>query len=93
MELHTIVGLVGVFCYLLAYALMQMRKLTVDSDIYACLNITGGICGLYSLSRDFNLAAVISQTMWLIFTLVGMHASRRRRNTIKNKLPPFDPQR
>ncbi len=91
-ELHTIVGLIGVFCYLLAYALVQLRKLVIDSDIYACLNIAGGVCGLYSLSHDFNLAMVISQSMWLIFTLVGMHSSHRRRGAIKNKLPPLDPQ-
>ena len=91
-ELHTVVGLIGVVCYLLAYALMQMRKLTIDSYGYACLNIAGGIFGLYSLSHDFNLAAAISQAMWLIFTLVGMHASYRRRGALKNKLPPFDTQ-
>lgn len=92
MELHTIIGLIGVFCYLLAYALIQMRKLSLNSNIYSILNIAGGVCGLYSLSQDFNLAAVISQTMWLIFTLMGMHATRRRRVTLKNKLPPLDPQ-
>ncbi|KAA8998997.1 cyclic nucleotide-binding protein [Affinibrenneria salicis] len=90
MELHTVIGLIGVFCYLLAYALVQLRKLMIDSNIYAYLNIVGGACGLYSLSHDFNLAAVISQTMWLIFTLIGMHASRRRRFALKNKTPPFD---
>lgn len=92
MELHTVVGLIGVVCYLLAYALMQMRKLSLDSVVYALLNIVGGIFGLYSLSHDFNLAAAISQTMWLIFTLIGMHASHRRRGALKNKLPPFDTQ-
>ncbi|MEN0613902.1 cyclic nucleotide-binding protein [Klebsiella indica] len=85
MELHTVVGLIGVFCYLLAYALVQMRNLQIDSDIYAILNIIGGVCGLYSLSHDFNLAAAISQSMWLIFTLIGMHTSRRRRSIVKDK--------
>ncbi|MFH8134295.1 cyclic nucleotide-binding protein [Pantoea osteomyelitidis] len=92
MELHTIVGLTGVFCYLLAYALVQLRKLLIDSAIYAGLNIVGGVCGLYSLSHDFNLAMVISQTMWLIFTLIGMHSSYRRRIAVKNKIPPMDTQ-
>ncbi|MFS2225876.1 CBU_0592 family membrane protein [Pantoea sp. B65] len=84
MEVHTFVGLIGVFCYLLAYALVQMRKLLISSDRYAVLNIIGGVFGLYSLSHDFNLAAFISQTMWLIFTLIGMHTSRKRRYAEKN---------
>ncbi|NDL62056.1 CBU_0592 family membrane protein [Acerihabitans arboris] len=88
MELHTVVGLIGVFGYLLAYALVQMRKLLIESNIYAALNIVGGACGLYSLSHDFNLAAFISQSMWLIFTLIGMHASRKRRLNLRNKIPP-----
>nr|WP_244987364.1 cyclic nucleotide-binding protein [Winslowiella toletana] len=69
---------------MLAYALVQMRKLLISSDSYAVLNIIGGVFGLYSLSHDFNLAACISQTMWLIFTLIGMHASRKRRYAEKN---------
>lgn len=89
-ELHTFVGLVGVFCYLLAYALVQMRRVSIDSNSYACLNIAGCVGGLYSLSHDFNLASVISQSMWLVFTLVGMHTSYRRRGVLKNKLPPLD---
>ncbi|MDW5499176.1 hypothetical protein R6Y99_05150 [Pseudomonas lundensis] len=84
MEVHTFVGLIGVFCYLLAYALVQMRKLLISSDSYAVLNIIGGTCGIYSLSHDFNLAAFISQVMWLIFTLLGMHTSRKRRFAEKN---------
>jgi len=83
-ELHTFVGLIGVFCYLLAYALVQVRKLLISSNTYAILNIIGGACSLYSLSHDFNLAAFVSQTMWLLFTLLGMHSSRKRRYSEKN---------
>lgn len=90
MELHTIVGLFGVFCYVLAYALIQLRKLKIDSWNYAYLNITGSSFSLYSLSHDFNLAAVICQSAWLIFTLIGMHTSYRHRDTMNNKKPPMD---
>ncbi len=90
MDLHTAVGLIGVFCYLLAYALVQMRKLAVDADLYAYLNIIGGVFGLYSLSHDFNLASCISQSMWLVFTLIGMKSARKRRFLDKSKLPPAD---
>jgi uncharacterized membrane protein len=89
-ELHTVVGLIGVFCYLLAYALVQMRRLAVDANSYAYLNIIGGVFGLYSLSHDFNLASCISQSCWLLFTLIGMNSARKRRYLEKNKIPPAD---
>lgn len=87
MELSNVIGLIGVFCYLLAYALAQTRKISMSSASYGVLNIIGGIFGLYSLSHDFNLAAAISQSMWLIFTLIGMYASYRRKIIGKNKMP------
>jgi len=90
LDFHTVIGLIGVFCYLLAYALVQMRKLAVDADIYAWLNIIGGTFGLYSLSHDFNLASCISQSCWLLFTLIGMRAARKRRYLEKNKIPEIE---
>lgn len=90
MDFHTLIGLIGVFCYLLAYALVQMRKLAVDADIYAWLNIIGGTFGLYSLSHDFNLASCISQSCWLLFTLIGMRSARKRRYLEKNKIPEIE---
>lgn len=77
MELHVVVGLFGTACYVIAYALVQLRKLQMNAKSYACLNIAGCICSLYSLSFDFNLAAFVSQAFWLLFTLVGMRTSAR----------------
>ncbi|WP_417891471.1 CBU_0592 family membrane protein [Vogesella oryzagri] len=77
MGIHVLVGLFGTACYVIAYALVQLKKLRMDAKSYAYLNITGCLCSLYSLSYDFNLAAFVSQAFWLLFTLVGMRASSR----------------
>uniref|UniRef100_UPI003B66F711 CBU_0592 family membrane protein n=1 Tax=Serratia proteamaculans TaxID=28151 RepID=UPI003B66F711 len=58
--MHTFLGLIGVFCCLLAYALVQIREFTINSDSYTVLNVISGTCSIYSLSHDFNLAAFIS---------------------------------
>ncbi|MFC3530839.1 cyclic nucleotide-binding protein [Vogesella facilis] len=77
MGIHVLVGLLGTACYVIAYALVQLKKLRMDANSYAYLNISGCLCSLYSLSHDFNLAAFVSQAFWLLFTLVGMRANRR----------------
>ncbi|SCK29605.1 cyclic nucleotide-binding protein [Vogesella sp. LIG4] len=77
MESHVIVGLLGTICYITAYALVQLRKLSFETKSYAYLNIIGGIFSLYSLSHDFNLAAFITQAFWLTFTMIGMKAKRQ----------------
>ncbi len=72
------VGLIGVAAYLAAYGLLQMGMLQVEDGRYALLNGVGASAILYSLLYDFNLSSFITQTAWLIFTLVGCMRSRAR---------------
>jgi multidrug transporter EmrE-like cation transporter len=72
------VGLIGVIAYLAAYGLLQMSMLKVEDGRYALLNGVGALAILYSLWFDFNLSSFITQTAWLIFTLVGYIRSRAR---------------
>lgn len=86
MGLPDIVGLLGAFFYLSAYALIQLRILTVDDLIIPLLNILGGVALIYSLSWNFNLGSFISQVMWVIITIIGYVRFRmvaRRRATQK----------
>ncbi len=71
MGLPDIVGLLGAAFYLTAYALLQLRILTVDDFPITALNIAGGVALIYSLIWNFNLGSLISQVAWLIFTVVG----------------------
>jgi len=44
---------------------------------YTILNATGGLAVIFSLVWSFNLAAFVTQVLWLIFTLVGYLRSRK----------------
>ena len=79
MSIANLVGLVGVAAYLLAYALLQLGRLTVEDSRYALFNAIGSIAILYSLIFDFNLPSFITQTAWLAFTIIGYLRSRSRR--------------
>jgi hypothetical protein len=79
MSIANLVGLVGVAAYLLAYALLQLGRLTVEDSRYALLNAIGSIAILYSLIFDFNLPSFITQTAWLAFTIIGYLRSRAKR--------------
>lgn len=79
MELATFVGIVGAVAYLVGYALIQMRILSIDDGRYAALNIVGGIALIYSLMWNFNLGSFLTQVAWLVFTVVGYLSSRRKR--------------
>ncbi|NMG29434.1 CBU_0592 family membrane protein [Aromatoleum evansii] len=66
------VGLVGVIACLVAYAGLQMGRLQHDDLRYIGLNILSPACLLVSLMHDFNLAAVITQVLWLGLSLIGL---------------------
>ena len=71
------VGLVGVALYVGAYAGLQIGKLGLADVRYTVLNAAGGLAVIFSLVWSFNLAAFVTQVLWLIFTLVGYLRSRR----------------
>ncbi len=71
MSVADFVGLVGVAAYVSAYGLLQLGRLKVEDGYYALLNGIGALAILYSLIFDFNLPSFITQTAWLIFTVVG----------------------
>lgn len=76
MGIADIVGLIGAFAYLLGYALIQLRILTIESGRYALLNIVGGIALIYSLWWNFNIGSFITQVAWLGFTIFGYWRAR-----------------
>ncbi|RDI58491.1 CBU_0592 family membrane protein [Microvirga subterranea] len=79
MSIADFVGLIGVAAYLSAYGLLQLGVLKVEDGRYALLNGVGALAILYSLIFDFNLPSFITQTAWLIFTVIGYARSRSRR--------------
>ena len=80
MSVADVVGLIGVAAYLSAYGLLQLGRLKVEDGRYAALNGAGALAILYSLAFDFNLPSFITQSAWLILTIVGYVRSRSQRS-------------
>lgn len=82
MSTPDLVGIIGVIGCLIAYAGLQLGRLRHDGLCYLGLNILSPACLLYSLMHDFNLAAVITQVLWMGLSLIGLLktvAARRRK--------------
>ncbi len=73
------VGLIGVAAYLAAYGPLQLGRLKVEDGRYALLNGVGSLAILYSLAFDFNMPSFITQSAWLVFTIIGYVRSRPKR--------------
>ncbi len=76
MSVPDMVGLAGVAAYLSAYGLLQLGILKLEDLRYALLNVLGALLILYSLAFDFNLASFVTQTAWLVLTIIGYIRSR-----------------
>lgn len=72
-----VIGLFGVVAYVSAYAMLQLEKLRGSDNLYLLLNGAGSVLILVSLSHSFNLPSFITQSLWLIFTIVGFLRARR----------------
>lgn len=95
MSFPIVVGLIGAASFLIAYALLQMRVIHVDSHSYAWLNILGGATMIYSLSFNFNLSSFICQTSWLVIAIIGyintLFRKRKRAATLASEVPASPP--
>ncbi|WP_322049443.1 CBU_0592 family membrane protein [Paraburkholderia sp. J67] len=67
-----LIGIFGVICYQIAYAGLQLGFLHSEDRRYLVLNLFGPSCLLYSLLFHFNLAAAVSQVLWLVWSGIGI---------------------
>jgi len=68
-----LIGYIGVFLCLLAYALLQTGKLSAEAISYSALNGLGAAGILVSLYFDPNLPAIMMEGMWLLFSIFGLY--------------------
>lgn len=66
-------GLFGVLLTLIAYLLLNIRKMSSHSIGYAGLNIVGSTLILYSLYFDFNVSAFAMEVCWLLISVYGLY--------------------
>jgi hypothetical protein len=65
-------GNVGVAMMIVAYLLLQLRRLGSTDLLYSVLNISGAALVLVSLWLDFNLSAFIIELFWIAISLIGI---------------------
>lgn len=78
---HDFIGNIGVVAVLLAYLLLLAEKLSGSSVVYSAINAGGAVLILYSLSYDFNLSAVIIESVWLLISVYGIWRTLRSRRS------------
>ncbi len=86
---HEWVGLAGVLLILLAFLLLQARKLGGQGLPYQIMNALGALGVIISLVfGQFNLPALLLEIAWLLISLFGITMAARRRRE-----PPYDADR
>jgi hypothetical protein len=78
-SLHDFIGNIGVILILGSYYWLQAGKTSAEDLSYSIINGLGALFILVSLSRDFNLSAVIIECAWLAISLYGIYRLRMRR--------------
>ena len=85
MNLHDLIGLVGVLLIAGTYLGLQLEKIEPRGLPYSLLNAVGASLVLISLASEFNLSAALIEGFWLLISLVGLVRWLRRRTASRNK--------
>ena len=78
-----VVGILGTLLVLLAFFLLQARKLHGNGAIYQLLNAIGAAAIIVSLFHQFNLASMVLEIAWLLISLYGLAVGIRHRRAAR----------
>ncbi|MFC4762616.1 CBU_0592 family membrane protein [Dyella koreensis] len=82
---HDWAGYIGVVLVLLAFLLLQARKLHGNGLVYQLMNVLGAVGVMLSLLfGSFNTSAFVMQVAWLIIGIYGMANSARVRRELRD---------
>lgn len=76
---YDLVGLGGSFAILLAFYLVQARRLSGTGIPYQLLNLVGALGVLVSLVGTFNPSVALLETAWVAVSVYGIARSLRER--------------
>lgn len=86
----TITGLLGTLLVLLAFFLLQARKLHGNGAVFQLLNAIGAAAIIVSLFYAFNLASMLLEVAWLLISVYGLAVGiRHRRAQNETKVSPW----
>ncbi|HEX6613794.1 MAG TPA: hypothetical protein VF022_08030 [Rhodanobacteraceae bacterium] len=84
----TIVGIVGTLMVLLAFFLLQARRLHGNGVIYQLLNAFGAAAIIVSLVYEFNLVSMVLEIAWLLISIYGLVVGFRHRRDSRGPASP-----
>ncbi len=73
-----IIGLIGATIALIAYFLLQTKKMSSESILFSFLNAFSSLLILVSLVYSWNLAAFVMESAWMCTSLYGVFAVKKR---------------
>ncbi|NNF68017.1 MAG: hypothetical protein HKM98_10965 [Gammaproteobacteria bacterium] len=76
---HDMLGTLGVAMIVMAYFLLQIGRVSGRSPWYSAVNAVGAALVLLSLYYEFNLAAALVESFWLVISIAGLVLALRRR--------------
>ncbi len=66
------IGIIGVALLLIAFLLQLLNKISKDSFIYICMNLTGAILACYASYLIHYLPFVILEATWAIVSAIAL---------------------
>ena len=74
-----LIGYAGVFMVLVAYTLLQARRMDGNGLAYPLVNLVGAILILISLFYKPNMPAIVMEAAWAVVSIVGIFFAFRAR--------------
>ena len=78
-----LIGYAGVFMVLVAYTLLQARRMDGNGILYPLINLIGAILILISLLYKPNMPAIVMEAAWVVVSIVGIFFAIRTRKRQK----------
>lgn len=72
-EFANVIGIIGVVIVLIAYGLLQTRKIDPKAIPFSFLNLIGSVFITYSLLYYWNLASFIIEIAWILISSYGLY--------------------
>ncbi|MGE4350737.1 MAG: hypothetical protein AB7E52_00950 [Bdellovibrionales bacterium] len=73
LSLYESAGILGVACSMYAYARVQWQRDYAKRIEYSFFNLANAALLIFSLSKDWNLAAFIGNLLWGLLSLYGIY--------------------
>ena len=68
------IGIIGDILVIVAFFLLQTRRIDSSHLSYSLLNILGSLAVLYSLMYEWNLPAFVIECAWVIISGWGLYS-------------------